>query len=81
MKQKLIVRSSRSFCSTSKKYSRKAENAKLLNYNHGGIKCNQPIRVSVNLPMFAESLPSSTVNSYKTKLTLFFLFRTALLIT
>ena len=80
MKQKLIVRSSRSFCSTSKKYSRKAENAKILNYNHGGIKCNQPIRVSVNLPMFAESLPSST-NSYKTKLTLFFLFHTALLIT
>ena len=77
-KQKL--RSSRSFCRTSRKYSHKAENAKLLNYNHGGIKCNQPIRVSVNLPTFAESLPSST-NSYKTKLALFFLFRTALLIT
>ena len=79
-KQKL--RSSRSFYRTTKKYSRKAvlRNVTLLNYNHGGIKCNQPILVSVNLPMFAESLPSST-NPYKTQLTLFFSFRTALLIT
>ena len=62
--------------------SRKAvlQNVTLLNYNHGGIKSNQPILVSVNLPMFAESLPSST-NPYKTQLTLFFSFRTALLIT
>ena len=81
MKQKL--RSLVVFVAQQNKYSRKAvlQNVTLLNCNHGGIKYNQPIRVSVNLPMFAESLPSSTVNSYKTKLTLFFLFRTALLIT
>ena len=81
MKQKL--KSSRSFCLTTTKCSGKAvlQNVKLLNYNHGGIKCNQqPICESVNLPMFAESLPSST-NPYKTQLTLFFSFRTALLIT
>ena len=70
------------FVAQQKKYSRKAvlQNVTLLNYNHGGIKSNQPILVSVNLPMFAESLPSST-NPYKTQLTLFFSFRTALLIT
>ena len=70
------------FVAQQKKYSREAvlQNVTLLNYNHGGIKCNQPILVSVNLPMFAESLPSST-NPYKTQLTLFFSFRTALLIT
>ena len=79
MKQKL--RSLVVFVAKQKKYSRKAvlQNVTLLNCNHGGIKYNQPIRVSVNLPMFAESLPSST-NPYKTQLTLFFSFRTALLI-
>ena len=80
MKQKL--RSLVVFVAQQKKYSREAvlQNVTLLNCNHGGIKCNQPIRESVNLPMFAESLPSST-NPYKTQLTLFFSFRTALLIT
>ena len=33
-----------------------------------GIQWNQAIRVSANLPMFAESLPSST-DPYKTQLT------------
>ena len=41
------------------------------------MKYNQSIRLSVNFPMFPESLPSST-NPYKTQLTLLFWFRTAL---
>ena len=69
------------FVAQQKNYSRKAvlQNGKLFNYNYinyGGDKM-QP---SVIFPMFAEWLPSST-NPYKTQLTLFFSFRTALLLT